>query len=102
MIDSPRAQIDWKQLEQLPHLVGSGFIISPPQASTSRKADSSSQTNIIKEGLLISVPICSRLPLIAYEPLQYKEWVIPAGVSLLALLDILSPPILLPGISNGG
>jgi cytochrome P450 len=41
-------------------------------------------TGVIKETLRISALVASRLPLQPHEPLQYKEWTIPAMVRLIA------------------
>ncbi|KAF7190513.1 Cytochrome P450 monooxygenase [Pseudocercospora fuligena] len=48
--------VSWTQLEQLPYL-----------------------TAVIQEGLRLSHGITSRLPRVATESIQYKEWYIPAG-----------------------
>jgi hypothetical protein len=62
----------WHQLEQLPLLVAT-----------------------VKEGLRISTAICGRLPLIAPEPLTYRDMTIPANVS-----DITSLLPHLPALPN--
>ncbi|KAJ9243589.1 hypothetical protein DTO169E5_2504 [Paecilomyces variotii] len=36
-------------------------------------------TAVIREGLRLKVGVMSRLPRIAHEPLQYRDWIIPPG-----------------------
>ena len=55
------------------------------------------QTAVIKEGLRISAPIVGRLPLVSPDmDLQYKEWTIPAGVSL----PPFPPPLPIPPFAS--
>ncbi|KAL8737566.1 MAG: hypothetical protein Q9181_001544 [Wetmoreana brouardii] len=100
-IKHPKALAEWKRLEQLPYLVS----LLPPQWPSSFSS-SGAPTNLpsktkqsatVKEGLRISVAICSRLPLVAPEPLHYKSWTIPAGTYIgMSPKDALHHPTIYP------
>ncbi|MCJ1457234.1 hypothetical protein MMC28_007601 [Mycoblastus sanguinarius] len=54
-------------------------------------------TAIVKEGLRITTAICGRLPLMAPEPLQYREWTIPPNTSVsMSPRDALLNPTIFP------
>lgn len=68
-----------RDLERLPLLVSS---IQTFQAESQRGAYTMIQTAVIKETLRVNSLVTSRFPLVSpKEPLRYKDWVIPAGVS---------------------
>ena len=50
------------------------------------------QAAVLKEGLRVTVPVCSRLPVWADEPLKYGEWLIPPKVSHFPLVPFGSGP----------
>lgn len=62
------------QLEKLPYLV-SRHHPRPPVCSLT-----AAQSAVVNEGLRMMNGVTTRLPRVAHEPIQYKDWTIPAHV----------------------
>lgn len=88
---NPHGQVDLRKLEALPWLVCPTLCVL-----TTYQADISIQSAIINEALRIGKVTDHRLSLVPrYENLQFREWLIPAGVrrhSLFPDLDLLLLP----------
>ncbi len=67
----------WSELQKLPYLVRSLSYSIDGYCS-----DRALQSAVIREGLRLSYGVTTRLPRIAHEDIRYKNYVIPAGVSI--------------------
>jgi cytochrome P450 len=65
----------WTALEQLPYLVSLGKTVKEAILILGQSA-------VVSEGLRISYGITTRLPRLPHEALKYKQWTIPARVSV--------------------
>jgi cytochrome P450 len=84
---TPNSQASLTTLEQLPYLVGLGPLAIFEQCETY----TGMQTAVINEGIRLMHGVTTRLPRVSpTEPLTYKNWTIPAGVSN-------APPTSFPG-----
>ena len=71
---------DVKVLENLPWLVRSFF--NWRQVPVSAQTDHRLQAASVRESLRLRAATTSRLPLVSDKELEYKEWIIPAEVSI--------------------
>lgn len=86
VMDTPRSKVSWSELEKLPYLVSIGYLSICLDFFLWRRKIlinySLLKTGVVNEGLRLSHGMTTRLGRIAMnDPILYKDWVIPAGVS---------------------
>jgi cytochrome P450 len=78
VMPTPNSQASWTTLEQLPYLVG----LVPLAVFEQYETYAGMQAAVINEGIRLGQGVTTRLPRVsATEPLIYKDWTIPTGVS---------------------